>query len=222
MQRILIVEGEEDRKFFEAVLRSMGHADEVNIRHQPSGKSNAIAVFAARLDLLTKSSNDRIGLAIDADAPTLNTSDGFTNTQRLVNEQLQNRRFGALTVAPGTSGSLARSNHLSDVCVGLWVMPDNRADGYLEDFANAVVAAPERSRHQFASNLSRAISEGSHEGPPFAFKPHHLPKATVGAWLAWSDPPRMNLGTAVSRGLLDMHHPMFCSLVAWLTLLYFP
>ena len=159
MQRILIVEGEEDRKFFEAVLRSMGHADEVNIRHQPSGKSNAIAVFAARLDLLTKSSNDRIGLAIDADAPTLNTSDGFTNTQRLVNEQLQNRRFGALTVAPGTSGSLARSNHLSDVCVGLWVMPDNRADGYLEDFANAVVAAPERSRHQFASNLSRSLSD---------------------------------------------------------------
>lgn len=221
MQRLLVVEGEEDKKFFEAVFRSMGRADQVDIRHHPSGKSNAILVFGARLDLLTRASKARVGLAIDADDPALNASDGFPNTRQSVNHQLQQRSFNALAMGAGTTGFLAAANHLSDVIAGLWVMPDNHANGYLEDFANSVAALSEQDQKSFASTVSTSVLSGSHGGPKFAFKAHHLPKATVGTWLAWSDPPRMNLGTAVSRGLLDLQHPAFLSLIAWLNLLYF-
>ena len=221
MHRLLIVEGEEDKKFFEAVLRAMSHADQVEIRHHPSGKANAILVFGARLDLLTRASKARVGLAVDADDPVLNASDGFVNTQKSVNQQLQQRRFNGLVVGAGTSGFLSRTNQGSDVLTGLWVMPDNGSNGYLEDFANSVVAPSEQGRHSFAFKQSRAVLNASHGGPNFAFKAHHLPKAAVGTWLAWSDPPRMNLGTAVSRGLLDIQHTKFQSLIAWLNLLYF-
>jgi hypothetical protein len=219
--RLLVVEGEEDKKFFEAVFRSIGKADQVVIRHRPSGKSNAISLFGANLDLLNLASKARIGLVVDADDPALNASDGFPNTRQTVNLQLQQRSFNSFATGAGTTGLIATANHLDHVVTGMWVMPDNNANGYLEDFANTVVASSEQAQQAFALGQSRAVLTGSHGGPTFAFKAHHLPKAAVGTWLAWSDPPRMNLGTAVSRGLLDVQHPAFCSLIAWLNLLYF-
>lgn len=221
MQRLLIVEGEEDRKFFEAVFRVTGHAEQVDIRHHPSGKSNAIQLFGARLELLTKASTARIGLAIDADDPALNASDGFVNTHSAVNQQLQQHRFNALARGAGTTGFVSKANHNSAVLAGLWVMPDNMSNGYLEDFANSVVAANERDRQSFAWKEAKSVLDKAHGGPNFSFKAHHLAKAAVGTWLAWSDPPRMNLGTAVSRGLLDTQDAKFQSLIAWLSLLYF-
>jgi hypothetical protein len=221
MERLLIVEGEEDKKFFEAVFRAMDRADEVAIRHHPSGKSNAISLFGAALERLTRASNASVGLVVDADDPALNATDGFLSTRRLVNKQLQLRHFAALTPGPGTSGLLAHAPQFGAVRAGLWVMPDNHSNGYLEDFANAVVAHSEKPRQTFASAISASVSNGGHGGPAYAFKAHHLSKATIGTWLAWSDPPRMNLGTAVSRGLLDVEHARFQSLIAWLNLLYF-
>lgn len=221
MQRLLIVEGEEDKKFFEAVFRAMERPDEVIIRHHPSGKSNAILVFGSTLDLLTRASKARVGLAVDADDPALNASDGFSNTKKSVNEQLQQRRFNGLVLGGSTSGLVSKTNQNSDILTGLWVMPNNASNGYLEDFATSVVAPNERVRYSFASETCKSVLNGLQGGPTFAFKPHHLPKAAIGTWLAWSDPPRMNLGTAVSRGLLDIKHIQFQSLIAWLTLLYF-
>jgi hypothetical protein len=221
MERLLIVEGEEDKKFFEAVFRAIGRADEVAIRHHPSGKANAISVFGASLDRLTRASKASVGLVVDADDPVLNATDGFLNTRRLVNQQLQQRLFSALTQGVGTSGLLATAPQFGAVRAGLWVMPDNKSNGYLEDFANAVVAQGEKDRQAFAATISTSVANGAHGGPTYTFKAHHLPKATIGTWLAWSDPPRMNLGTAVSRGLLDIEHPRFQSLIAWLNLLYF-
>ncbi len=221
MRRLLIVEGEEDKKFFEAVFRAMGHPDKVEILHHPSGKSNAILVFGATLDLFTRASKARVGLAVDADDPTLNPSDGFSNTRKSVNEELQQRSFNGLVLGGNTSGLVSISNKSSDILAGLWVMPNNASNGYLEDFATSVVAPNERGRYSFASETCKSVLNGLLSGPNFAFKPHHFPKAAVGTWLAWSDPPRMNLGTAVSRGLLDIKHNQFQSLIVWLTLLYF-
>jgi hypothetical protein len=221
MQRLLIVEGEEDKKFFEAVLRVSGHPEMVDIHFHPSGKSNAIQVFAAKLELLTRASRARVGLAIDADDPDLNASDGFANTQKAVNQHLIARGFNALVTGAGTTGFLSRANSRPDLLTGLWVMPDNGSNGYLEDFARSVVATSEADRALYALNSTKSILENSHGGPRFSFKAHHLPKASIGAWLAWSDPPRMNLGTAVSRGLLDIQAAKFQPLISWLNLLYF-
>lgn len=221
MQRLLIVEGEEDKKFFEAVFRVMGHPEEIEIRFHPSGKSNAIQVFGARLDLVTQATKARIGLAIDADDPRLNASDGFANTHKAVNQQLQQRHFNALAIGTGTSGFLSKGNRYADVLTGLWVMPNNSANGYLEDFANSTVAASERDRQSYALKVTESVMRDTHGGPSFEIKEHHLAKAVVGTWFAWSDPPRMNLGTAVSRGLVNIRDPKFQPLIAWLNLLYF-
>ncbi len=221
MQRLLIVEGEEDRKFFEAVFRSIGQIGKVEIRHHPSGKSNAIQTFGARLDLLTRASKDRIGLAVDADDPHLNASDGFENTLSSVNQQLHRLQFSPLTQGQGTSGFISKSSAFATSVAGLWVMPDNSSNGYLEDFASSVAVAAERDRALFAWGSAESVLNNAHGGPPFSFKTHHLVKAGIGTWFAWSDPPRMNLGTAVSRGLLDLNHTNFQALKAWINLLYF-
>jgi hypothetical protein len=221
MDRLLIVEGEEDEKFFSTVCRGIGYGVQVQVRiNQTRGKQKAIDTFASTLKSLSVASDSRVGLVVDADQQAINSSDGFANTRTAINGHLTSLSFKALAQASGTSGFLADANAKPKVKVGAWIMPDNRSDGYLEHFVSQVVAAAEADRYRFAADLASRVADGKHNGPPFNFKPHHRPKAELGTWLAWSDPPRMSLGAVASAGLLDQQHAQFQELMQWLRLLY--
>lgn len=223
MDRLLIVEGEEDEKFFKTICRDIGAGVQVNVRVQiqeKRGKPKAIETFGDQLAILSPASDARVGLVVDADQPAANATDGFINTRASINERLAAVSFNALTNASGTSGLLATSNARPRVKVGAWIMPDNKSDGYLEHFVSQVVAPTETDRHRFAAATAGKVAEGQHGGPAFSFKKHHLHKAELGTWLAWSDPPRMSLGAVASAGMLDRHKPPFEDLMQWLRLLY--
>lgn len=219
MDRMLIVEGEEDQKFFAAVFRSVG-LPKIEIKYHPSGKQNAIVTFAARLELLTKATHARIGIVLDADDPAVSAGAGAKATIQSINGELTKRSFNALTVAKGTSGLIATANALPAVRVGAWVMPDNHSNGLLENFVSEVVSAPHAHCFAFAAGKAADVLGMKHGGPKYSFKPHHLAKAAAGTWLAWTDPPRMSLGAAVSAGVLDIEGANFQRLISWLETLY--
>jgi hypothetical protein len=220
MDCLLIVEGEEDKTFFYFVLQALGMDKQVDIRHDKSGKSNALNTFGAKLQQLTPASKSRIGLVVDADQYAVNPDGGFASSRTAINEKLQAGSFNALAQAAQTSGFIAQANGKPHVRAGAWVMPDNGSDGYLEHFASRVVSTGEEDRLRFAAGQAKAVGEGRHGGPAFAFKPHHLCKAEIGTWLAWSQRPRISLGVAVREGLLDLQHPQFQNLTTWLKTLY--
>lgn len=226
--RLLIVEGVEDQTFFAAVFRKLGMEDmadlhpttgTIRISDRRRGKGPAIKLFGAAL-FGTEGTAKRVGLVVDADRQAVNPGEGFAATLSSINAELRRQTFGDLTQASPTSGFFAQSANRPHIKAGAWVMPDNCADGDLEHFAGGVVATGEVARFQYADARAREVGDRKHGGPEFAFKQHHQHKAALGTWLAWSDPPRMSLGTAVSWEWLDINHPQFQHLTTWLKTLY--
>lgn len=226
--RLLYVEGEEDQQFFASVFRKIGMDDMADLteRHRkihcnPSGKGNAINSFGSVLAQLTPASDARIGLVVDADRHAANSGNGFAASLGAINTKLRSHSFEDLARSLSTtSGFFTQAADKPTVQVGVWVMPDNRSDGDLEHFAGSVVSADEAACFQYAASRAKEVGENKHGGPAFKFKAHHLSKAEVGTWLAWSDPPRKSLGAAVSKEWLNIAHPQFQNLINWLKKLY--
>lgn len=81
---------------------------------------------------------------------------------------------------------------------GVWIMPDNRSSGMLEDFLVQLI--PSESRRLF-SLAQQCVEEAAQRGA--AFKPAHATKANVHTWLAWQDEPGKSLHQAVHHRVLD-------------------
>ncbi len=223
MQRLLIVEGEEDQKFFEYVLALL----EINARvthvkvESQRGKDKAITTFRDALSGLLTSAKAQIGLMVDADDFHVNQDSGFQKTQSKINQVLQGENFNALNVIPNSTGYKSLRNGFKDVKAGVWIMPNNKDDGYLEHFSIKIISESEEAQFKFAHDQTKKIMDKVHQGPDFSFKDHHFEKAAIGAWLAWSDPPRMGLGLALKeKKRLDINHVEFDHLKAWLHWLY--
>jgi hypothetical protein len=229
MERLLIVEGEEDRKFFVDVLAVLQiNTKVINpeikvVVQSKRGKNNALETFVDRLSGLRPSEEVQIGLVVDSDHPHFNQNSGFEKTKRDINNGIKskNKGFSELTTIPSSSGYMSFKNGFEHVKAGVWIMPNNQEDGSLEHFSIKIISESEKARFEFARDQTQKIMDGAHQGPEFSFKAHQFEKAAIGAWLAWSDPPRMGLGFALKeKKRLDTNHVEFNKLKTWLHWLY--
>ena len=81
---------------------------------------------------------------------------------------------------------------------GVWIMPNNRSAGMLEDFLAQLV--PNESKRLFTL-AQQCVEEAAQQGA--AFKPVHATKASIHTWLAWQDEPGKSLHQAVHHRVLD-------------------
>jgi hypothetical protein len=181
------------------------------VKCHPSGKGNAINTFFGLIDL---KSAKNIGLVIDADLKT--HGGGLSHTVKQVNIELNKREWDPLGHRSG-GGFHAKNTDFSRMKVGVWVMPNNTDDGYLENFLVPSIVATEGARYGHASQQTRqalATNLG------FPAKKDHLVKAEIGAWLAWQNPPRMSFAKALSGSLFDRNAAEYSSLVNWVKWLF--
>lgn len=93
---------------------------------------------------------------------------------------------------------------------GAWIMPDNVGRGMLETFL-CMLRPTDNLRlleHSHdAAGRARAL------GAPF--KDNHTDKAHIHGWLAWQDPPGLQLHQAVLAKLLDPTGPHAAGFVRW-------
>ena len=215
MSDLLFVEGEEDKKFFLSISRDGGI--KIDVKCDPRGKGNAINSFVSMLKLQTSASKNRIGLVVDADFPQ--NGGGFAETQALINQRLQAINWSPLSQTK-YSGFKTTSSNASGTQAGVWIMPNNSDNGYAEAFVIQTIAQPQKMLAAYAFQQTAIAIAGGNGIPVLPTKPHHLDKARVGVWLAWSDPPRMSLGAANSNNLLDFNAGVGKNLSDWLTWLY--
>lgn len=108
---------------------------------------------------------------------------------------------------------------------GAWIMPDNLSSGMLETFLMRlrsttsaelkahVVSAMQTARRMMEENASDSFR-------PRPWKEAHADKAELHTWLAWQDPPGLQLHEAVMRNLLDLESPLAKTFVQWMRRLY--
>lgn len=205
--KILMVEGTDDQH---VVMHICGHYNIpplLTIEHY----GNVDEVINAILPRLRQAREvgDVVGILADADESAQNRWQAIR--QRIlaagyadVPEQLP---AGGVIIEPPADTILPRA--------GVWIMPDNRAPGILEDFLR-FMAPTASALFQYA--------EASVDGIPPAerrFRDVDRPKALMHTWLAWQETPGRPFGTAITAQFLDPAVPETAAFARWLRSLFF-
>lgn len=98
--------------------------------------------------------------------------------------------------------------------VGVWLMPDNRDMGALEDFLTSLVSAGDSLLAHARTATDQAAALGAE------FQAAHTQKAVIHAWLAWQREPGLRYGTAIRAKYFRHNAPVATTFVAWFRDLY--
>ena len=106
-------------------------------------------------------------------------------------------------------------NHRDGPRFGVWIMPDNRFCGMLEDFLIRLIPDELGPLYGLAQNC---VAEAARNGA--SFKDVHKTKAEIHTWLAWQDEPGPQLHEAVKHRVLDPKKPESRAFVDWFRCLF--
>ncbi len=98
---------------------------------------------------------------------------------------------------------------------GVWIMPNNRFKGMLEDLLVQLIPDDSSHLHELARNC---VAEARSSDAPF--RDVHERKAEICTWLAWQDPPGLRLHEAVKHRVLDPKGPESRPFVNWFRRLF--
>jgi hypothetical protein len=212
-KNILLVEGDADRGFFEALCENLQLAVQVKVctprdaGHLKDSKQAALAVLETTyLRDLADGHIERIAIVMDADQDA--NGGGFARTFAQLTQRLSPAGY-QLRAESGSGGFLfGHDDGLNDL--GAWLMPNNADDGMLEDWIQLNLHPQEAALMQHAKNSIDQIPGGP------KFKPLRRSKAEVATWLAWQSEPDHGLWQAAKPDLLDDAAPQLQALKTWL------
>ena len=98
--------------------------------------------------------------------------------------------------------------------VGVWIMPDNRRTGALEEFLADLVETGDPLFAHAKTATDNAVILGAE------FAATATQKAVVHAWLAWQEEPGLRYGTAIRARYFRHDAPAARAFVAWFRRLY--
>lgn len=101
--------------------------------------------------------------------------------------------------------------------VGVWIMPDNRLDGMLEDFIAVLVPVDDKLLPEVKSNLDTIEQKGLNK-----YKAETKSKAIIHSWLACQEDPGTPLGLAITKKYLALESDTCLLFMNWLKNLYNP
>lgn len=216
--RLLLVEGESDKSFFEELCRSLELRASVRVAppREVQGAHNSKEGVLKLLPVLLKQLQDglmeRIAVVVDADFEH-DSGLGYRRTLERFEAIVGPFGFSLAKRPPQQKGIVfTNSDGLADL--GLWVMPDNRRDGCLEDFLQGCVCQDELSLFERAQAAVRSLPQ------PRKFKDPQVTKAELATWLAWQRSPGRGLYYAMQEGLMDVAGQPFTGLTDWLRLIF--
>ena len=209
--RMLLVEGETDKRVVPFLMEANGveweKSDEPVHIKPCNGVEELLKPGVVEAELLA-SGLEALGVMVDANG---DASDRWSRIKTLCGD-----RFGVLPDWIPQNG--LEVIHLeTDVRFGVWIMPDNRSSGMLEDFLIRLIPEDEDSRGLYEL-AGRCVAEAARSGAPF--KCAHRTKAEIYTWLAWQDEPGRQLHQAVHHRVLDPERPESQPFVRWFRQLF--
>ena len=148
-----------------------------------------------------------VGFVVDADDTPEEHWRQVTNEIAEANSDIQ------LPQAPDPAGTIiAEDPSIGSPRIGIWIMPDNKSTGELEDFAARMIPDGDPvwpHAQEYIDGIPR----------PRKFDDDKATKAEVHAWLAARKYPGL-IGLAVREGDLDVDGDLAKSFLTWLTRLF--
>jgi hypothetical protein len=198
---LILVEGKNDREVFHHLLTHHGIYKGVIECKACEGETRLLQEFAVRLktgDL------EPLGVVIDADDNLGARWDSLKYT-------LSQAGYTSIPQEPLADGTILQQE--DNPVIGIWIMPDNKLPGMLEDFVSFLVPQGDPLWEQ-AKDCLNEIPE-----PQRKFK-KHFAKAHIHTWLAWQEEPGTPLGSAINKRYLDADALHAKNLTDWVRRLF--
>ena len=205
----LLVEGNADKRVIPYLVEANGVAWKIGDQHvvhiEPHDGIDELLKPGVIGAELRASELEALGVLVDANGDAL---------QRW--NQIKNRIRDQFDVLPDEIPENGLNVvHSVGPRFGVWIMPDNRFSGMLEDFLARLI--PEDSRRLFEVAENCVAEAKQHDAP---FKEVHRTKAAVHTWLAWQNEPGKQLHQAVDHRVLDPEKPESRAFVNWFRQLF--
>ena len=217
---LLIVEGVSDRDFVEAFLVYEGlninldvrvvTAPDIDSAVTHTTKQGVIRALDAIIRQLNDGSYERVGVLIDMDF----RHDSPIPIKRLNLQQLAtklNQHDFMQTIQSTDDKGIFFENADFDHPIGVWLMPDNENEGYLEHWIENSIKNKSDGYYNKAEQFVTSFGN-TH------FKPHNLTKAKIYTWLAIQPKPCQELSRCLSTkyDLLDKNSTSYQNFKNWL------
>ncbi|RRR66073.1 MAG: hypothetical protein EI684_21280 [Candidatus Viridilinea halotolerans] len=202
-KRLLLVEGLDDEKVIGTFCKQQRLVDGFYI-HQCGGYSNVRSTLQTLLKLVDdEKRKECIGVIVDAD------------------EQLAQRwqSLSALLRANGyhppkqipSEGLVQNIDGMPRI--GVWLMPNNRLPGKLEDFVAFLV--------QPNDLVWRHGLQAIHTLPERRFRDVDEAKARMHTWPAWQEDPGIQMSQAITKRLLCYEHEYADAFMSWIRSVFY-
>jgi len=209
MQQRLIVEGN-DAIVLSAILKKKGLPPPKGYRNPEKFKKEFVKVAGGISEINTALNEqldtpdvDRIGIIVDAN------NIGAINRFKTLIDFIQ-KKTGA-DFSEGHLNSKGFYYELPDGrTIGIWVMPDNQSEGYLENFIGLMIEEDDKT-WQFAREKVNELSKQKFCNFTAAKKQ----KALLHTYLALQKTPGLPMGTAVTSGFLTIENDLVENLADW-------
>ena len=209
--KVLLVEGKNEIFVIAELIEKNGVVWKINdkqtVVHIKGNKGDRELVDADKITTALQSSGLSIlGIIIDADDNLLGRWKSIRNASR--------QSIPDIPEDLPENGLIHTTSE--GIKFGIWIMPDNKTEGMLETFLAYLISPEEEELWQLAQT---ATQEARNRDAPF--KKTHRDKANIYTWLAWQDPPGLQLHQAVmKKRILNPTHPNAQKFVNWFKTLY--
>ena len=195
---LLLVEGKDDEHVLYHLLEHHNVPTTFRIKDK-KGIENLLETLDAELDA---GGLERLGVIVDADTAPTSRWQSLRSIFGQAGCPLPDQADPLGTVVELSGRTLTR--------VGVWVMPDNEAEGMLEDFVRSLVP-PEDALLIFAEEcVDEVIARDCR------FRPSYRSKALIHTWLSWQEYPGTPLGLAIENSRMNPDTSTVLPLMSWL------
>ena len=204
-RKLLLVEGKDDEHVLKHICGNRGISPLDEIKNH-GGKDELLESIPVRLKA-SKELGDTVGVVIDADTD-------LDSRWQSIRDRFIQAGYQDMPTIPNQEGTILESPYGTYLPrAGIWIMPDNRTPGILEDFLHFLI--PQQPNALFDHVIA---SVDAILNPRFT--QNDKPKAFIHTWLAWQSEPGMPYGTAIKARFLDPDVPQVNVLVSWLERLF--
>jgi hypothetical protein len=197
-QSVLLVEGKDDLHVLNTLLEH--HAVPMRFAvQQMEGIKRLLENVAVRLKLTDMKS---LGIVLDADVDLGSPWASLGNSLRAAG-------YANVPDEPAPNGTIVQPPDGLHPVVGIWLMPDNKLPGILEDFLMFLVPDGD-SLLEYAKAATAGIPSDLRR-----FKAVDRVKAEMHAWLAWQKKPGLPFGASITAKYLSADATQAKGLIDW-------
>lgn len=201
-KNLILVEGKNEEHVFGHLFHHHGIQKGIIDFKSKDGIDNLLESLPVEL---RGSELERLGIVVDADTNLKSRWDALRNI-------LTKAGYLSIPRDPLPDGSIFQ--HEDIPIVGVWLMPDNRMPGMLEDFVGFLVP----QGNPLWPRASVCLKEIPEEHRCFPL--NHQIKAHIHTWLAWQEEPGTPLGLAITKRYLDADTAHAKKLIDWIRRLF--